>query len=84
MTSKLTKLLIFVAGAAVGSLATYKIVKDKYEKQISEDTLSMVQAFDELRDMYESQPIDNEKNEVHEPVNDVTEEKDNSFVPCLR
>ena len=78
MTSKLTKLLFFVAGAAVGSLATYKIVKDKYEKQISEDTLSMVQAFDELRDMYESQPIDNEKNEVDEPVNDVVEEKDNS------
>lgn len=41
MKNTLSKLLIFVAGAAIGSVATWKIVEEKY-KQIAQDEIDSV------------------------------------------
>ena len=45
MSNTLSKVLIFVAGAAVGSAVTYKIAKDRYEKIMKEDTESLKKEF---------------------------------------
>lgn len=59
MNTTLSKVLIFAAGAAIGSLVTWKILdkklKDEYEQRLAEDTASIKEAFTDtnLRDMVE-------------------------------
>ena len=45
MNSTLSNLLIFAAGLGLGSVVTYKIVKDKYDKLINEEIESVKAAF---------------------------------------
>lgn len=45
MNNTLNKVLIFVAGAAVGSFATWKLVKTKYEKIADEEIKSVKEKF---------------------------------------
>lgn len=51
MNTTLNKLLIFAAGAAIGSLVTYKLIdkklKDEYEQRLAEDTASIKEAFND-------------------------------------
>lgn len=53
MNNIISKFVIFVIGAAAGSVATYKLVKEKYEQIAREDIESVKDAFRrELRDIY--------------------------------
>lgn len=45
MKSTLSKLIIFAAGATIGSLVTWKVVKDKYEQIANEAIESMEEYF---------------------------------------
>lgn len=52
MNTILSKVLIFAAGAAIGSVVTYKLVekkfKDEYEQRLAEDTASIKEAFSDV------------------------------------
>ena len=69
MSNTLSKIIMFVAGAAVGSAVTWKLVKDKYERLAQED----IQA---VRDLYNSkqqetldvEPDEEERTEIKEPT----------------
>lgn len=45
MSNFISKMLIFAAGAAIGSFATYKVLKRKYEEQMNTE-------IDSIREMY--------------------------------
>lgn len=45
MKSKFINVLMFAAGAAIGSLVTYKVVKNQYEKIVQEEIDSIKEAF---------------------------------------
>lgn len=57
MNSKITNIICFVAGVTIGSLATLKIVKDKYEKLAKEEIDSVVEVFSRKRDW---EPVEEE------------------------
>lgn len=48
MNSKITNVLFFAAGAAIGSVATWKILKNRYERIVQEEIDSVKNAFNEL------------------------------------
>lgn len=45
MKSKIINVLMFAAGAAIGSVVTYKVVKNQYEKIVQEEIESIKEAF---------------------------------------
>lgn len=45
MNSKFINALVFIAGAAVGSVVTWKIVRNKYEQIVQEEIESIKEAF---------------------------------------
>ena len=45
MNCKFINVLMFAAGAAIGSAVTWKIVKDKYERIVQEEIVSIKEAF---------------------------------------
>lgn len=59
MNTTLSKVLIFAAGAAIGSVVTWKVLdkklKDEYEQRLADDTASIKEAFADanLREMLE-------------------------------
>lgn len=73
MNTTLSKMLIFAAGAAIGSFVTWKVLdqklKDEYEQRLAEDTASIREAFTDanLREMVD---IIDKANEV-ETVNPI-------------
>lgn len=70
----LSKAVIFVAGAAVGSLVTWKIVKTKYE-QIAQEEIDSVKELYSKRAEQESEPDKNEE-QVEVSEEDVKEYKE--------
>lgn len=67
MNKTLTNLFIFAAGAAIGSVATWKFVKDKYRRQAQEE-------IDEIREYYNNLSRNAGNTEpVEEPVVDISE-----------
>ncbi len=62
MNNILSKVILFAAGAAVGSAVTWKLIKDKYERMALED-------IEAVREFYSSK-----KQEVEEQESDETEE----------
>lgn len=63
MNSKLNDLFIFAVGAAIGSLVTYKIVKDRYERILEEIEYDV---YDENDDVTEINPV--EENEDYDAI----------------
>jgi hypothetical protein len=45
MSNTLSKLLVFAAGAAIGSFVTWKLVKEKYERKADEEIESIKQLY---------------------------------------
>jgi hypothetical protein len=45
MSNKMTNVIMFVAGAAIGSLATWKVMQMRYEKRIQEEVDSVKETF---------------------------------------
>lgn len=66
MNSKLVKALIFVAGAAVGSAVTWKLVKTKYEQIAQEEIDSVKEVFSQQRRemLQQDQTVENDNDET--------------------
>ena len=60
MTNTFSKLVIFAAGALIGSAVTYKIMKDKYEPEYDEVI--------EEDDISESEEDEEDDSDIHKPV----------------
>lgn len=65
MKSELSKFIIFVAGAIIGSFVTWKITKEKYEKIANDEIESVKESF--------SRKTKNEKEETKETVKEMVE-----------
>lgn len=63
MNNKIVSALAFVAGAAIGSAVTWKVVKDKYESIIQEEIDSVKEAF-----KIENKSSVNDKKKEDEPT----------------
>lgn len=65
--NKITNLIIFAAGAAVGSAVTWKIVKTKYEQIAKEEIDSVKEAFSKKESISKEPTEDKEKSvdEIH-------------------
>lgn len=76
MGDKLTKIFIFVAGATIGSLATFEYVKDKYEK-IANNEIEAIRAY------YHNKT---KKNNVEDDINieNETEDVDDEVIEKYR
>lgn len=71
MKGTLTNVLIFVAGAAIGSIATWKIVKTKYEQIAQEEIDSVKEAYSKrcdilLEELHNEEVTEIEKSEEDE------------------
>lgn len=55
MKSSITKLLIFAAGAAIGSVVTWKLVKDKYKDIATEEIASVKEIYHAKIDLMEDE-----------------------------
>lgn len=67
----MNKLVVFVAGAAIGSLVTWKLVKDKYERIANEEIASVKEVFsrryaEKAKEAEEANDV-SEDEEDHEP-----------------
>lgn len=58
MNSKFINVLMFTAGAAIGSLVTWKFIKERYERIAQEEIDSVKQAFSELASIRPNQNDD--------------------------
>ena len=78
MNNTLSKVLIFAAGAAVGSIVTWKLVKTKYEQIANEEIKSVKEVFGMMADSAEDEADDDVsvKNPEPEFVQRNTREKD--------
>lgn len=65
MNSTLSKVIIFAAGAAIGSAVTWKLVKGKYERVASEEIAEMREYY---RKKQESVEVTNESVEPEESI----------------
>ena len=71
----LSKIVIFAAGAVVGSTVTFKVVKYKYEKIAREEIDSVIETFSKSSDM----KIDND-DEYEEDEEDEEDETDDDLI----
>lgn len=69
MEETITKVAIFVSGLAIGSLTTWKFVKDKYEKIANED-------IEAVRSYYYGKIKKTDESEVEDEVDSETDEQD--------
>ena len=72
MNNAISCVLGFVAGAAVGSLATYFVVKKKFDNVLSEERLAMKESFDSMM---------KKRNESKDEVKEETKETDKKDGP---
>lgn len=73
----LSKIMIFAAGAAIGSVATWKLVKTKYEQIAQEEIDSVKEAFSNREALYgdtEGEPEDDTDEEIdHDEYREIVE-----------
>lgn len=61
MNDKIINLIFFVAGSAIGSLVTWKIIKKKYEQMAQEEIDSVKKVFSKKNKELENKDTSNEK-----------------------
>lgn len=71
----ISKIVIFLAGAGIGSAITFKLVKDKYEKLANDEISEMREYYKEKmnpksKSEYENETIDYSDDTKEEPSND--------------
>lgn len=66
----LTKILLFTAGAGIGSAVTYKILTTKYDKLIQEEIDSVKESFSRGDHVESDEDNDDDDNEI-ETINDI-------------
>lgn len=91
MNSKFTNVLMFAAGAAIGSAVTWKIVKTRYERIVQEEIDSVKTAFNDLvairQDDEDEEPTDNEEPQSRQgkidwsELEDLDEDEDEEYEP---
>lgn len=69
----LVKGLIFVAGAAIGSVVTWKVVKTKYEQIANEEIESVKETFSNRGKRAEMNPVDETSNMSTEEIRDMVQ-----------
>lgn len=76
MNSKIKAAVIFVAGAAIGSVTAWYLVKDKYKQIADEEIASVKEHYSKKKEKTESKNSPDEKNEetIQEPEEDHTKE----------
>lgn len=67
MNSKLTNVLMFAVGAAVGSAVTWKIVKSRYERIVQEEIESVKTAFNDLVAIRQDETDETEDADENDP-----------------
>lgn len=70
------KVFIFIAGAAIGSLVTWKFVEEKYKRIADEEIASVIEQFKNREETFEQTPIkegitNEEKSEYNDHVKDL-------------
>lgn len=70
MNCKFINVLMFAAGAAIGSAVTWKLVKDKYERIVQEELVSIKEAFAESHDDEKEQEDTSEEDDIPDECND--------------
>lgn len=63
MTNGLNKLIIFAAGAALGSAVTWKLIKTKYEKLAQEEIASVREVYEGPRESNKTQKSEDSEEE---------------------
>lgn len=63
MNCKFTNVLMFAAGAAIGSAVTWKIVKTRYERIVQEEIDSVKAAFNDMLAIRQDQDVDSADDE---------------------
>ena len=94
MNSKITNVLMFAAGAAIGSAVTWKLVKTRYERIVQEEIESIKTVFTDMTDTCTDQngsdkSTDNETKEPQQKqtrinwseLEDLDEEDDEEYEP---
>ena len=76
MKSKITNILVFAAGAAIGSAVTWKVLKTKYDRLVQEEIDSVKEAF--------SDRFDNEQELGDESEDDDESEEEDSSEPSRK
>ena len=66
MNNTLSKAIIFITGATVGSLITWKILKTKYEQYIEEEIISVKEAYEKIYDTSDNFNIEESKSNESE------------------
>lgn len=66
MKSKITNVLVFAAGAAIGSAVTWKLVKTKYDRIIQEEIDSVKEAFADRVDNFQDSEDETESEDEEE------------------
>ena len=93
MKPKFINVLMFAAGAAIGSLVTYKVVKNQYEKIVQEEIDSIKDAFAGNEPEVAQEQIEDTDDEDVRPtcpgqinwdeLEDLDEEDDDEYVPSI-
>ena len=84
MKRALVNILLVTAGAAIGSVVTWKVLKDKYELIVQEEIDSVKEEYQILRDQLysaEAVAINNKvRNELQNEVSDESEDDDDDIL----
>lgn len=67
MNSKITNVLMFAVGAAVGSAVTWKVVKTRYERIVQEEIESVKTAFNDLVAIRQDETEETEETDESDP-----------------
>ena len=69
MNRKIINVIMFAAGAAIGSAVTWKVVKDRYEKIVQEEIKSVKEVFSD-RFNSSNEEASSEENDEEMPEED--------------
>lgn len=74
MKSKITNIIVFAAGAAIGSAVTWKILKTKYDRLIQEEIDSVKEAFSDRFDNEQELDDDSEEDDESDQEQESSDE----------
>lgn len=79
MNNKIAGVLIFVAGAAVGSIATWKFVKTKYERIADEEIASIKEVYSKKEATIKDNQADHNEKDIYEMKEYLERIKENGY-----
>ena len=78
MKSTLSNIIIFAAGAAIGSVVTWRILRERYEQYVKEEIESVKEVYSRKKQELDEETADENEGEVRTPHEkpDISEYKD--------